>query len=57
LYTYSNEVVLDPFMGSGQTALAALKVGRHFVGYELNEEYLELAKNRIEHFGREKESS
>ena len=57
LYTYSNEVVLDPFMGSGQTALAALKAGRHFVGYELNEEYLELAKNRIEHFGKEKESS
>jgi DNA modification methylase len=48
LYTYSNEVVLDPFMGSGQTALAALKVGRHFVGYETNEEYLGLAKKRIE---------
>jgi site-specific DNA-methyltransferase (adenine-specific) len=48
LYTYSNEVVLDPFMGSGQTALAALKSGRRFVGFELNEEYLELAKNRIE---------
>jgi site-specific DNA-methyltransferase (adenine-specific) len=47
LYTYSNEVVLDPFMGSGQTALAALKTGRHFVGYELNEEYLALAKERI----------
>jgi site-specific DNA-methyltransferase (adenine-specific) len=48
LYTYSNEIVLDPFMGSGQTALAALKTGRHFVGYELNEEYLQLAKSRIE---------
>ena len=48
LYTYSNEVVLDPFMGSGQTALAALKSGRHYVGFELNEEYLQLAKNRIE---------
>ena len=47
LYTYSNEVVLDPFMGSGQTALAALKTGRRFVGYELNEDYLELAKSRI----------
>ncbi len=49
LYTYSNEIVLDPFMGSGQTALAAVKAGRHFVGYELNEAYLELAKSRIEH--------
>ena len=47
MYTYSNEVVLDPFMGSGQTALAALKAGRHYVGYELNEEYLKLATNRI----------
>jgi len=53
LYTYSNEVVLDPFLGSGQTALAALKTGRHYVGYELNEEYLALAKNRIENFARE----
>ncbi|MEW6083619.1 MAG: site-specific DNA-methyltransferase [Chloroflexota bacterium] len=56
LYTYSNEVVLDPFMGSGQTALAALKAGRRYVGYELNEEYLELAKRRIENFNKEKES-
>lgn len=47
LYTYSNEVVLDPFMGSGQTALAALKSGRRYVGYELNEEYLKLATSRI----------
>jgi len=47
LYTYSDEVVLDPFMGSGQTALAALKTGRHYVGYETNEEYLKLAKERI----------
>ena len=48
LYTFSNEIVLDPFMGSGQTALAALKAGRHFVGYELSEEYCELARRRIE---------
>ncbi|MEW5938809.1 MAG: site-specific DNA-methyltransferase [Chloroflexota bacterium] len=47
LYTFSGEVVLDPFMGSGQTALAALKAGRHFVGYEINEEYLKLAAKRI----------
>ena len=47
LYTFSGEVVLDPFMGSGQSALAALKAGRHFVGYEVNEEYLSLAEKRI----------
>ena len=47
LYTYSDEIVLDPFMGSGQTALAAKKSGRHYVGYEINEEYLKLANERI----------
>jgi len=47
LYTFSGEVALDPFMGSGQTAIAALKAGRHFVGYEVNEEYLKLAEKRI----------
>jgi site-specific DNA-methyltransferase (adenine-specific) len=49
LYTFSNELVLDPFMGSGQTALAAQKAGRHFIGYEINAEYLELARKRINH--------
>lgn len=47
LYTFEGEVVLDPFMGSGQTALAAIKSGRHFVGYEINAEYRELALRRI----------
>ena len=49
LYTFSNEIILDPFMGSGQTALAAIKSKRHYVGYEVNEEYLKLAQKRI-HF-------
>lgn len=48
LYTFSNEIVLDPFMGSGQTALAALKAGRHFVGYEVIEDYCRLANHRIQ---------
>ncbi len=47
LYTFSSEVVLDPFMGSGATAIAALKAGRFFVGYEINPEYVNLARNRI----------
>jgi site-specific DNA-methyltransferase (adenine-specific) len=47
LYTFESEVVLDPFLGSGQTALAALKSGRHFVGYELNSKYHILANKRI----------
>ena len=40
-------VVLDPFMGSGTTALVALRANRKFVGVELNPEYAEIAKNRI----------
>ena len=47
LYTFEGDVVLDPFMGSGQTALAALKSGRHFVGYEINAGYRKLAQQRI----------
>ena len=48
LYTYSEEVVLDPFMGSGSTALAAVKAGRRFVGYELDASYCALAEGRIQ---------
>ncbi len=47
LYTYSDEIILDPFMGSGQTALAAVKNGRKYVGYETNGEYVKLAEERI----------
>jgi DNA modification methylase len=39
--------VLDPFMGSGQTALAALKAGRHYVGYEIDPDYIQLARQRV----------
>jgi len=45
-------VVLDPFMGSGQSAIAALKAGRRFTGYEVNEEYLKLAMDRIRENGK-----
>jgi site-specific DNA-methyltransferase (adenine-specific) len=50
LYTFENEVVLDPFIGSGQTAIAAIKTNRHFVGYDINKEYVELAEKRIKEF-------
>ena len=46
LYTYEGEIVLDPFMGSGQTAIAAIKTGRHYVGYDIEEEYVKLARIR-----------
>jgi len=48
LYTYAGEVVLDPFMGSGQTALAAIQAGRNFVGYEIDDGYVRLAQERLE---------
>ncbi len=48
LYTFQDEVVLDPFMGSGQTALAALKSSRHYVGYEIDENYVNLANQRVQ---------
>jgi DNA modification methylase len=47
LFTYAGEVVLDPFMGSGQTAIAALNNGRNFVGYEIDPNYVELAETRL----------
>jgi site-specific DNA-methyltransferase (adenine-specific) len=47
LYTYKNEVVLDPFCGSGTTCLAALGSERFYVGYEVEAEYVALAKERI----------
>jgi len=50
LYTFEKEVILDPFMGSGQTAIAAIKTHRHYIGYETNQEYIELAQRRIKDF-------
>jgi modification methylase len=47
LYTFEDEIVLDPFMGSGQTAIAALQSKRHFVGYEIDPDYTQLAQKRI----------
>lgn len=57
LYTFEQEVVLDPFMGSGQTAIAAVKTNRHYIGYDTNEEYVQLAERRINKFRKEKISS
>lgn len=51
LYTYEGDVVLDPFMGSGTTAVAARALGRHYVGYETEGEYVRLAMGRLEASG------
>lgn len=47
LYTFENETVLDPFMGSGTTGLAALKLHRCFIGMDNNPKYFALAKKNI----------
>jgi site-specific DNA-methyltransferase (adenine-specific) len=48
LYTFQGDVVLDPFAGSGTTCLVAAKTGRIFVGYDTNQDYLELACRRLQ---------
>ena len=47
LYTFEGDVVLDPFVGSGTTCVAALKTGRHFIGIDIEEEYVKKAEERI----------
>ena len=45
--TQEGGVVLDPFMGSGTTAVACIRTGRNYIGFELNPEYYDLCRNRI----------
>lgn len=47
LYTYEEDLVLDPFMGSGSTLVAALRQGRLAVGYDLDPDYVEVARRRV----------
>ncbi len=47
LITPPNGIVLDPFLGSGTTAVAALNLGKQYIGIELNPEYIEIAKRRL----------
>jgi site-specific DNA-methyltransferase (adenine-specific) len=48
LYSFKDDIILDPFIGSGTTAISALKSERKFVGYDISEEYINLANNRIQ---------
>lgn len=50
LYTFKNEVVLDPFCGSGSSCIAAIKAGRHYIGYDTEEMYVKLAERRISEY-------
>ncbi|MGP8059196.1 MAG: DNA-methyltransferase [Acidimicrobiales bacterium] len=47
LYTYRDDLVLDPFMGSGSTLVAAARSGRRFVGFDLDPAYVEIARRRV----------
>jgi DNA modification methylase len=47
LYTWRDDVVLDPFMGSGSTAVAAVRTGRHFLGYDTDPAYVDAARARV----------
>ncbi len=47
LYTFRGDLVLDPFIGAGATAVAAVETGRHFVGYDTDPGYLAIAEERV----------
>jgi modification methylase len=47
LYSYRDDVVLDPFLGSGSTAVAAVRNDRRYVGYDTDPQYVELAEARV----------
>lgn len=47
LYSFETDIVLDPFMGSGTTALAARRSGRNYIGFEIIEDYIHLAEKRL----------
>lgn len=46
LYTFEGDIVLDPFCGSGTTCIAALQSNRHFVGFDINRQYVKIARER-----------
>ena len=46
--TRPGDIVLDPFMGSGTTAVACMELGRKYIGYEINKGYFEVAQRRIQ---------
>ncbi len=50
LYTFENDLVLDPFLGSGSALVAAAKLGRRYVGYDLDEGYVAISRSRVADF-------
>ncbi len=54
LYTFEGDVVLDPFVGSGTTCIAAIMLKRHYIGIDINKEYVKLAQKRIAQYKSQK---
>lgn len=48
MFSFAGDTVLDPFLGTGSTAIAAIRTGRNSIGIEIEPKYLQIAKNRIE---------
>jgi site-specific DNA-methyltransferase (adenine-specific) len=48
IHSNENDTILDPFMGSGTTGVACVNSNRNFIGIEINEEYYNISKSRIE---------
>ena len=54
LYSFKDDIILDPFIGSGTTAISALKSDRNYVGYDISQEYINLANNRLQSYSNQK---
>lgn len=54
MYSFKGDIILDPFMGSGTTAVAALKSDRKYTGYEINLDYIKIAENRLRNLKEQK---
>lgn len=49
-YTFAGDIVLDPFIGAGSTAIAALETGRNYIGFDISKDYIDLANERLNQF-------
>ena len=47
LYTNENDIIVDPFVGSGTTCVASKKLNRNYIGFEINPDYIKIANKRI----------
>ena len=47
-FSYENDIILDPFIGSGTTAVACKNLNRRYIGYEINKEYYDIVNKRLQ---------